>query len=84
MDDPQSTLWHLYAREIVWQPGVFDETLRRVADYKSWNVMVIGVEQRVVYHPYDGGADIIARDERHRDALKTRFRDWLSLLPSGL
>jgi hypothetical protein len=83
-DDPQSALWHLYAREIVWKAGNFDAALRRVADWQSVNVIIIGIAQRVAYHPYDGGADIIARDTCQRDSLETLLRDWLSPLPSGL
>ncbi|MCY2953077.1 MAG: hypothetical protein NTU53_14030 [Planctomycetota bacterium] len=83
-DDPLSNFWHLYARGIVWQPGILDAALRRVADWESMNVIIIGVAQRVAYHPYDGGADIITRDKRQRDSLRNRFRDWLPPLPIGL
>ncbi|MGA2499718.1 MAG: hypothetical protein ABSH20_18430 [Tepidisphaeraceae bacterium] len=83
-NDPYPILWHLYARAVDWQWGTLDAELRQVIDDKSSNVMLIGVVQRVVYHPYDGGADIIARDERQRDSLRERFRDWLSSRPDGL
>ena len=83
-DDPQSILWHLYAREVAWQRGVFDTALRRTANGECVNVMVLGITQRIAFHPYDGGADIIARDECQRDLLRAQFREWLSPLPSGL
>ncbi len=83
-DDPQSGSWHLFARELIWQRGILDSTLRNVAENKSTNVIILGIRQGVAYHPYDGGGDVIARDVRQRDALRERFRDWLSHLPSGL
>ncbi|TQS31246.1 hypothetical protein FLW16_00640 [Microbispora sp. KK1-11] len=39
---------------------------------------------RWLYHPYDGGADVIAPTRTERDALKERHRDWLSAHPLGL
>jgi hypothetical protein len=83
-DDQESGLLHLFARAIVWQTGILDGVFRSVADFKSVEVLVLGVTQRVAYHPYDGGGDIIARDRRQRDELKKQFRNWLSPLPSGL
>jgi hypothetical protein len=37
-----------------------------------------------LYHPYDGGADVIAASSDARDVLRTRFAAWLSSHPSGL
>jgi hypothetical protein len=36
------------------------------------------------YHPYDGGADVIARTTAERDALAAEFSDWLSRRADGL
>ena len=37
-----------------------------------------------LYHPYDGGADIIAPTTLERDRLRRQFEAWLSPEPSGL
>ena len=39
---------------------------------------------RWVYHPYDGGADVLTTLAPRRDALRARYRDWLSPHPGGL
>nr|WP_020658089.1 hypothetical protein [Amycolatopsis benzoatilytica] len=36
-----------------------------------------------VYHPYDGGADVLVATAGERDELKRRHVDWLSAHPSG-
>jgi hypothetical protein len=55
-----------------------------VADDRVSNLMIVGLDERSVYHPYDGGADVILADRRQRDALRERYRDWLSTRPDGL
>jgi len=84
MDDPEAGFAHLYARSVPWHSGTLDSALRLVADDQIGNVMVLGIAEYVLYHPYDGGADVIARDQTQRDMLKDRFRDWVSPLASGL
>ncbi len=37
-----------------------------------------------LYHPYDGGADVIARSSLERDGLAARYGSWLSDHPQGL
>lgn len=39
---------------------------------------------RWLYHPDDGGADVIAPTPEGRDALRLKYRDWLSKHPKGL
>ncbi|MEU6409518.1 hypothetical protein [Microbispora sp. NPDC046933] len=42
------------------------------------------LDARWLYHPYDGGADVIGPTRAARDALKGRHRDWLSAHSLGL
>jgi hypothetical protein len=79
-----SSWCHLYARNMTWRTGLLDPLLRLVAEDRVGNFMVLGPAERVLYLPYDGGADVIAADREQRDALKDQFRDWLSPLASGL
>jgi len=46
--------------------------------------MVVDSGCRWIYHPYDGGMDLILGTTEQRDQLKAEFSDWLSALPSGL
>jgi hypothetical protein len=48
------------------------------------NVMVMSTDVRWLYHPYDGGMDVLLPSTRERDALKARHREWLSTHPGGL
>jgi hypothetical protein len=76
--------WHLFAGERPWRPGVLDQLLRAVADNDLGNVIVGPSDLRWLYHPYDGGADVIAASSIERDALRDRHPTWLSNHPSGL
>lgn len=60
-----------------------DTLLIAVADDRS-RVILSTADVSWLYHPYDGGADIIAPDAVVRDALRERHSDWLSTHPSGL
>jgi hypothetical protein len=48
------------------------------------NVLVVATDCRWVLHPYDGGMDVILESPGARDALRARFRDWLSKHSEGL
>lgn len=76
--------WHFWAANATWQPGRFDDLLVRVANDEIENVLLVHPGRRAVFHPYDGGADVIGADIFVRDSLRRDFRPWLSTLPSGL
>ena len=50
---------HLYVSQIPWSAGCFDPLLRQVADYVIVNVLLADTGLRWLYHPYDGGMDIM-------------------------
>lgn len=58
--------------------------LQGVTDDELGCVIIAPRDLRWLYHPHDGGADVIAPTTRERDALKIRHRDWLSAHPAGL
>ena len=74
----------LEVTEAIWGFGRFDALLREVADWKSANVVFASRESGGIYAPYDGGADLIYRNEQERDAFKGAYRAWLSKHPAGL
>lgn len=83
VEDP-GLYWHFWAAPTRWRPGRFDDLLTRIARDEIQNVLLINPDRRCVYHPYDGGADVLAADMFMCDSLRRDFRPWLSKLPSGL
>ena len=77
---------HVYASEVQWEVGRFDEIFRAIADEVLSNVFVFGGEGDAswLYHPYDGGADIILATSAKRDQLSKQHSSWLSSHPEGL
>jgi hypothetical protein len=95
--DPAGTIWralppddyseswtYLYASEVPWTRGQLDPVLRAVADDILAGVMIASADLSWIYHPYDGGADVLLPTSSRRDQLRERHRDWLSAHPSGL
>ena len=83
-EDPEfRTYQQLYAETVPWAPGCLDDVLRAVADDELANVLVAPPDLHWLYHPYDGGADVILPTPSRRDELRHRHRDWLSTHPSG-
>jgi len=84
-DEPDFTSWmHLYVGQVPWSAGCLNLLLRLVADDVVANVLVADTGLRWLYHPYDGGMDVILPTSAARDARWDRHRHWLSAHPSGL
>ena len=58
--------------------------IRAVVDEQLVGVIIMPPSVAWLYHPYDGGVDVIAETIAARAALRNRFRDWLSHHPRGL
>ncbi len=59
-DEPGDERWmHLYVSRLSWSHGCLDPLLRQVADDVVANVLIADVALRWLYHPYDGGMDVI-------------------------
>ena len=82
--DPDSVYWHIYAAIDQPVPARLTELLREVADGRRAGVIIADRRLEWLYHPYDGGADVYARNEAERDALRVAHSDWLSRHPLGL
>lgn len=86
--DPEaahSTMWtHLWTSTRPWSPGSMDELLTLVADWKTADVVIAPLSLDWLYHPYDGGADVIAASTVARDRLAAKYKAWLSPHPHGL
>ncbi|WP_440357023.1 DUF3885 domain-containing protein [Melissospora conviva] len=83
-DEPGLESWmHLYVSRMAWSPGSLDALLRKVADDVIANVLIADLGLRWLYHPYDGGMDVLMSSNAERDALRERHRYWLSTHPAG-
>ena len=86
-DDPDPefrTYTHLYTSTARRQVGSIDPLLRAVADDQTAGVIIADTGLSRLYHPYDGGADVILATTAERDQLRQRHSDWLSSHPAGL
>jgi hypothetical protein len=84
-DEPGFESWmHLYVSRTPWAVGRLDPLLRQVADDVIANVLVADTGLRWLYHPYDGGMDVMLSSTAERDVLRERHRNWLSTHPGGL
>jgi hypothetical protein len=75
--------WHTFSSDVPWSTGTLDSVLRLAAVDKVANVMLIS-GQGWLYHPYDGGADVILPTQAARNLLAGEFPSWLSKHPTGL
>ncbi len=83
--DPDDTgYWQLYSSEWTWRQGVFDDILRLVADDQLRGVMIVSTAGRWIYHPYDGGADILMSIPSERAKIAREYEEWVSKHPEGL
>lgn len=84
-DDPAYPVWmHLYLSVSRVGSPELTSLVRLVADDRAREVIVADRGLRWLYHPYDGGADVIAPSTAVRDELRDRYRAWLSQHPRGL
>ena len=80
-DDAQLSLYVSSAR---LDDRYLDALLRMVVHDAVHFVIITNPELTWLYHPYDGGADVIAATTSARDQLKAAHADWLSDHPEGL
>jgi hypothetical protein len=58
--------------------------LRYVTDDHTQDVILAVQDLSWLYHPYDGGADVITASTQQRDIFRERYPQWLSAHPTGL
>jgi len=75
---------HLYLNEVRVEPSSLDQVFRDVAQDGTSEVIVAPKDMSWLYHPYDGGADVIATSIDERDRLRAAHPSWLSNRPDGL
>jgi hypothetical protein len=79
-DEDEEYWTHVYVCRIGLHSKEIDLLLRLVAVDKTRDVILSDPTLEWLYHPYDGGADVIARSSEERDVLKARHSSWLPAL----
>lgn len=82
-DDPES-IYHAYAKTAVWSAGCLDWAIEASANDELFGFMAVGSQSKTIYHPYDGGMDIIMPTPAERKELKGKYVHYLSNHPDGL
>ena len=82
--DLDPNYWHIFHSTTKWMPSTFDDVLQLVANDSVGNLMIVDPTESWLYHPYDGGADVILGSESERNKLAARFASWLSPRFDGL
>jgi hypothetical protein len=76
--------WRLYVGEATLDSPALEALLLLVADDKATGVILTDDRVEWLYHPYDGGGDVIAPNRAVRDLLREKYSAWLSRHPAGL
>lgn len=79
-NDIDASIW---AADTAWDLSADRDLLLAIAMDEA-RALWVAASSGEVFAPYDGGADIIARDPSRRAALQTEFADWLSPRDDGL
>jgi hypothetical protein len=82
-DDPEYA-YDLHVSQRRFEPGSLDELLRYVADDRAPGVVITDTALRWLYHPYDGGTDVVLPSTTERDRLRARLAEWLPTRADGL
>ncbi|RZL16368.1 MAG: hypothetical protein EOO62_01505 [Hymenobacter sp.] len=69
--------------EQTWKMKQFDPLLRQIANNET-SAFFVSQRNGCLVAPYDGGVDIVLKDEATRDFHRKVYQAWLSPLPSGL
>lgn len=77
-------LWTVSAAATRWRHGVFNDTLRGIADDKAVNTLWMSRRDGSVFAPYDGGVDLFLPTAGEATRLRQTYADWLPTNSEGL
>jgi hypothetical protein len=69
--------------EQTWQPKLFDNLLKDIAD-DQLKAFFISINNNCIVAPYDGGIDLILKDEKTKNIYKEKYKEWLPAREDGL
>ena len=81
--EKEEFFWHLYAAIVQYSGRELNGLFRLVANDEVRNVIVVSLRSQSVFHPYDGGTDIILPTTAARNQFKRKHIQWLSKHPDG-
>jgi len=67
----------------VWKPNYHDNILREIAT-DNIRAFFVSFDKNVIVAPYDGGVDIVLKDNLTKEKFKNKYRQWLSEREDGL
>ena len=73
-EDSPEIYWDIYFDELIWKENSLNDLLCLVADEEISNVIFFSARKNLIYHPYDGGADIILETTELRDFYKNKYK----------
>lgn len=76
--------WPVYATEIIWQAGQFNEVIRKVAVWDECFLLLVSQETNAIFAPYDGGIDLIQPSEKLASGIKAKYPSWRPVNELGL
>ncbi|GAB3743763.1 DUF3885 domain-containing protein [Spirosoma lituiforme] len=68
--------------QVNWQPPAYNDILKDIAE-DNLRVLFVSVSNQCLLAPYDGGVDIIFKDQPIKDLYKTKYKTWLSANEDG-
>lgn len=69
--------------ETIWQLNKHDKLLAAIAN-DSLSAFFVSFDKNIIAAPYDGGVDIVLKDNSTKDFYKNKYRQWLSEREDGL
>lgn len=76
-EEPDNSFyWNFFIKEKIWKHGCEDQLLKEIMLYKEGNVLFINKADEIIYHPYDGGANIFIKSSSLKDGMKKKYERW--------
>ena len=82
-EDCDDLYLHLHVAQVQFNGCELNDLFRLVADDETGNILIVSTNNPLIFHPYDGGADVILTNSNERDSLKQKYANWLSEHPDG-
>lgn len=76
-------LYRLVLTDVQWQPHAWDPILKAIAEGEL-RAFFLSKAQECLIAPYDGGMDLIYKDQQTRDHYRTKYHGWRSAREDGL
>jgi hypothetical protein len=80
-DEP--TFYQLFLKTERWSENKMDKLLLKIANDEI-RLLFINIEQNCVILPYDGGVDVILKDQTTMEVYKQKYSAWLSDREDGM